>query len=220
MENTYRDINIAIANEFSRLADRFGVDAWEAIELASLHPRVKILKPGPGVGGHCISVDPWFFVEAAPELARLIHSARQVNDSQPQFALELVRKAAGSLQGKKIAALGLAFKEDVDDLRESPAVELATLMAEAGAVVTAFEPNKPDASFPQFTTVPSLSSALRDADAIVILVGHKEFRELTPEALSTLSNCRTLVDMRGILDRAKWKAAGYAVYTLGDGHSR
>jgi UDP-N-acetyl-D-mannosaminuronic acid dehydrogenase len=144
MENTYRDVNIAIANEFSRLAERFGVDAWEAIKIASLHPRVKILNPGPGVGGHCISVDPWFFVESAPELSTLIFAARRVNDSQPQFALELVRKAIGVLDGKRIAALGLAFKPDVDDLRESPAAEVVRLLQKEGAIVTAFEPYKPE----------------------------------------------------------------------------
>ena len=104
MENTYRDVNIAIANEFSRLAERFGVDVWEAIQLSSLHPRVKILSPGPGVGGHCISVDPWFFVESAPDLSRLIQQARQVNDGQPQFVMDLVRRVLGqNLAGRRIA---------------------------------------------------------------------------------------------------------------------
>jgi UDP-N-acetyl-D-mannosaminuronic acid dehydrogenase len=219
MENTYRDINIAIANEFSRLADRFGVDIWEAIELASLHPRVKILRPGPGVGGHCISVDPWFLVESAPELAPLIHTARKVNDSQPLFALELVKRAAGSLKGKRIAALGLAFKEDVDDLRESPAVNLANLIAEEGAIVTAFEPNKPEAHYDRFTTVPSLAASLKEAELIVILVAHREFKELTPESLSSLTACRLLVDMRGSLDRNRWEQAGFHLFTLGDGHN-
>ena len=134
MENTYRDINIAIANEFSRLAERLGVDVWQAIRFANRHPRVKILNPGPGVGGHCISVDPWFFVEAAPELARLIHTARLVNDGQPHHTAALVAQAlGGELQGRRIAALGLAFKPDVDDLRESPAIEVAQLLAKAGA---------------------------------------------------------------------------------------
>ena len=113
MENTYRDVNIAIANEFSRLAQQFGVDVWEAIALANRHPRVKILSPGPGVGGHCISVDPWFLVEAAPELTPLIAGARRVNDSQPAFVVEL--RAAGAwarCKGKRIAALGLAYKPE------------------------------------------------------------------------------------------------------------
>ncbi len=219
MENTYRDVNIAIANEFSRLAERFGVDVWEAISIASLHPRVKILRPGPGVGGHCISVDPWFFVESAPDLAALIHAARRVNDSQPHFALDLVRKAAGSLQGKKIAALGLAFKEDVDDLRESPAVELARLMAQAGAQVKAFEPNKPDAQFDGFETVPTLVEALQDANVIVILVGNREFRQFDPQEVAAQTPARTIVDMRGILAHEAWEAAGFQLFTLGVGRS-
>ncbi len=217
MENTYRDINIAIANEFSRLAERYGVDVWEAISIANLHPRVKILRPGPGVGGHCISVDPWFFVESAPDLASLIHTARLVNDTQPHFALELVKKAAGSLKGKKIAALGLAFKEDVDDLRESPAIELARLMVQAGAQVKAFEPNKPDAQFDGFETVPTLSAALKDADLIVILVGNREFRQFQPQEIASQTPARVLVDMRGILEREAWESAGFHLFTLGVG---
>jgi len=139
MENTYRDVNIAIANEFSHLADRFGVDVWEAIALANQHPRVNILSPGPGVGGHCISVDPWFLVEAAPDLTPLIHTARNVNDQQPEFVLSLVKRALGSsLEGKHIAVLGLAYKPDVDDLRESPAIETCYLLSKAGAKVTAY----------------------------------------------------------------------------------
>ncbi len=133
MENTYRDINIAIANEFLRLAEQFGVDVWQAISFANRHPRVKILSPGPGVGGHCISVDPWFFVEKSPEIARLIHTARLVNDAQPHHTAALVAQALGGiLGGKRIAVLGLAFKPDVDDLRESPAIEVAQLLAKRG----------------------------------------------------------------------------------------
>ncbi len=218
MENTYRDVNIAIAIEFSRLAERFGVNVWEAINIANLHPRVKILRPGPGVGGHCISVDPWFFVESAPDLAALIHTARQVNDAQPHHALDLVRQAAGgSLAGRRIAALGLSFKEDVDDLRESPAVELARLMVQEGAEVRAFEPNKPDAHFDGFSTVPTLAAALEDAEVIVILVADSEFRQFQPGELASLTPARIVVDMRGILVHSSWQAAGFQVFTLGVG---
>lgn len=217
MENTYRDVNIAIANEFARLADRFGVNVWEAISIANLHPRVKILRPGPGVGGHCISVDPWFFVESAPDLASLIHQARQVNDSQPHFALDLVRRAADGLKGRKVAALGLAFKEDVDDLRESPAVELAALLQKEGAIVRAFEPNKPAARFDGFETVSTLEEAWQDADVIVLLVGHAEFKRLDARQAAGQTPARTLVDMRGVLDREAWQAAGFRVFTLGVG---
>lgn len=216
MENTYRDINIAIANEFSRLADRFGVDVWEAISIANLHPRVKILRPGPGVGGHCISVDPWFFVETAPDLATLIYNARCVNDSQPHFALNLVANAlGGSLKGKKIAALGLAFKENVDDLRESPAVELAALMQKEGAQVRAFEPNKPDAKYDTFETVRTIDAAIKNADAIVLLVGNQEFKDLDPRQVADKTSARVLVDMRNALDAAEWRAAGFKTFCLG-----
>ena len=218
MENTYRDINIAIANEFSRLAERFGVDVWKAISFANRHPRVKILNPGPGVGGHCISVDPWFLVEKAPELARLIHTARLVNDGQPDHTVSLVAEAlGGGLEGKRIAALGLAFKPDVDDLRESPAIGVAQLLAKAGARVRAYEPYKPAEQVAGIETVPSLAAALDDAEAIVLLVQHKEFVALDPAELARLTPARILVDTRGAWQPAAWQSAGFTVFRLGDG---
>jgi UDP-N-acetyl-D-mannosaminuronic acid dehydrogenase len=215
MENTYRDVNIAIANEFARLAEKFGVDAWEAIKIASLHPRVKILNPGPGVGGHCISVDPWFFVEAAPDLSTLIYAARRVNDSQPHFALELVRKAVGDLHGKKIAALGLAFKPDVDDLRESPAVDVIHLLQGEGATVKAFEPFKPEADLPGVPAVPTLAAALKDADAVVLLVNHTEMHALTPEKLAAMTPARILIDTVNGWAGKDWEGAGFKIFRLG-----
>ena len=217
MENTYRDVNIAIANEFSRLAERFGVDVWEAIQLSSLHPRVKILNPGPGVGGHCISVDPWFFVETAPDLSVLIQRARQVNDSQPEFVVELVKKALGSLPGKKIAALGLAYKPDVDDLRESPAVEVVHLLTRAGASVVAFEPFKPQANLPGVKALPSLSEAVQDADALLLLVNHTEFRQLTPSMLVSLTPARILIDTVNGWAGSDWAGSGFNLFRLGVG---
>jgi UDP-N-acetyl-D-mannosaminuronic acid dehydrogenase len=234
MENTYRDVNIAIANEFSRLAERFGVDVWDAISLANRHPRVKILNPGPGVGGHCISVDPWFFVEGAPELSRLIARARQVNDLQPEFVVETVKKALGdpstgphrpnapaggqSLEGRKIAALGLAYKPDVDDVRESPAVEVVRLLAQAGATVKAFEPFKPDAALPGVDAVPTLELALQDADALVLLVNHTEFQRFTPETLKPLTSARTLIDTVNGWSGQDWATAGFKLVRLGVGN--
>ena len=140
MENTYRDVNIAIANEFSRLAQQFGVNVWEAIEVANLHPRVQILRPGPGVGGHCISVDPWFLVEAAPETARLIRQAREVNDSQPGFVVELLERQLGDLEGKTITCLGMTYKANVDDIREAPSLEVVSELQARGAIVRAYDP--------------------------------------------------------------------------------
>jgi len=215
MENTYRDVNIAIANEFSRLADRFGVDVWEAIRLANRHPRVKILNPGPGVGGHCISVDPWFFVESAPDLAKLILQARQVNDSQPHFVLELVRQSLGQLKDKKIAALGLAYKPDVDDLRESPAVEVIYLLQAAGATVKAFEPFKPCADLADIEAVASLEEALADADLVLLLVNHTQFRALTPAQLASQTSARILVDTVGLWSENPWREAGFSLRRLG-----
>jgi UDP-N-acetyl-D-mannosaminuronic acid dehydrogenase len=214
MENTYRDINIAIANEFARLADRFEVDVWEAISIANLHPRVKILSPGPGVGGHCISVDPWFFVETAPDLANLIYTSRTVNDGQPRFALELIKKALGGLKGRKIAALGLAFKPDVDDLRESPAAEVVHLLQKEGASVKAFEPFRPE-GLPGIDCVPSLEEAVREADSILLLVQHSQFRAIRPAELAGITPARVVIDLRNVWKQAEWQAAGFRLFTLG-----
>jgi UDP-N-acetyl-D-mannosaminuronic acid dehydrogenase len=214
MENTYRDVNIAIANEFSRLAEKFGVDIWEAISLANRHPRVKILRPGPGVGGHCISVDPWFFVEAAPELTPLILNARRVNDGQPHFVVEKVRQALGSLQGKRLAMLGLAFKPDVDDLRESPAGEVAQLLQNQGAQVVAFEPFKLE-GLPGIPCAPDLEGALQSADAILLLVGHSQFAALNPGQLLELTPARIAFDAVGLWKASEWEAAGFKLIRLG-----
>ena len=238
MENTTRDVNIAIANEFSRLAERFGVDVWEAIRLANLHPRINILSPGPGVGGHCISVDPWFFVEAAPELTQLIYQARQVNDAQPHFVVEKVKQAFFALSGaersrragdgnaaedgglsilssKKIAALGLAYKPDVDDLRESPATEVVHLLQEEGAQVKVWEPFKPDANMPGIDMASSLEAALDDADAILLLVRHTKFIKFVPDEIASKTKARILVDCVNGWDTNNWQKAGFQLVRLG-----
>ncbi|MGE5072179.1 MAG: nucleotide sugar dehydrogenase, partial [Anaerolineae bacterium] len=224
MENTYRDINIAIANEFARLADRFGVDVWEAISLANRHPRVKVLSPGPGVGGHCISVDPWFFVESAPELTPLISTARRVNDAQPRYVAEVIKRALcgpdypqGALQRKKITALGLAYKPDVDDLRESPAIGVVRLLQAEGARVTAWEPFKPDARLPGIEMASALEPAIAGADLIVLLVAHTEFLSLDPVAMATQTSARVAVDAVGGWKPAPWEAAGFHLSRLGAG---
>jgi UDP-N-acetyl-D-mannosaminuronic acid dehydrogenase len=215
MENTTRDVNIAIANEFSRLAEKFGVDIWEAIRLANLHPRINILSPGPGVGGHCISVDPWFFVETAPELTSLIYHARHVNDEQPHFVVGKVKQALGSLAGKKIAALGLAYKPDVDDLRESPATEVVRLLQKEGAHLKVWEPFKPDANIQGVEMAASFNAALQDAEAILLLVRHTEFVNLSPEQLAANTQSRILIDCVNGWNAEIWKKAGFSVHRLG-----
>jgi UDP-N-acetyl-D-mannosaminuronic acid dehydrogenase len=209
MENTSRDINIAIANEFSRLAEKFDVDIWEAIGIANRHPRVEILRPGIGVGGHCISVDPWFLVEAAPETARLVRTAREINDEQPAFIAKLIEQTAEGLSGKTIAFLGLAFKPNVDDLRESPAVELAHALEARGAKVLAYEPYKPQSGLPGIHQVDTLAEALAEADLIVQAVAHDQFKSLDPAEIAQQTPAKIVFDAVNTWDKAKWEAAGF-----------
>jgi UDP-N-acetyl-D-mannosaminuronic acid dehydrogenase len=220
MENTTRDINIAVANEFSRLAEKFGVDVWEAIRLANLHPRINILNPGPGVGGHCISVDPWFFVETAPELTSLIYNARKVNDEQPHFVVGKVREALGGLKDKRIAVLGLAYKPDVDDLRESPALEVVNLLQSEGARIIAWEPFKPDANLKNIELGSSLENTISNSDAVLLIVKHTEFISLQPEAIAKLTKSRIIVDVVNAWNSDEWQKAGFQFHRLGDSKSK
>ena len=133
-ENSFRDVNIAFANELSMICDQLEINVWSLIELANRHPRVNILKPGPGVGGHCIAVDPWFIVDSVPDKARIIRTAREVNESKPKYVIEQITKAAEDFKRPVIACLGLAFKADIDDLRESPALEITQTVIESDVV--------------------------------------------------------------------------------------
>lgn len=215
MENTYRDVNIAIANEFSRLSDRFGIDVWEAIKIANLHPRVNILNPGPGVGGHCISVDPWFLVETAPDITPLIRTARDVNDSQPDFVVDLVKRIIGEPKGQRIAALGLTYKPDVDDVRESPAVEIVKILIERGFTLRLFDPYvKSLKSFEDYL-MGNLEDTVIGADLILVLVDHSEFKSLDPGSLIGFRN-KKILDTRHCLDIRKWHQAGFEVIFLGN----
>lgn len=198
-ENSYRDVNIAFANELSLIAAELDIDVWELIELANKHPRVNILQPGPGVGGHCIAVDPWFIVSSTPALARLIRTAREVNDSKPDWVIGQVKQAVNGGGEPVIAALGLAFKPDIDDLRESPALEITRRLPEAvpGASVLAVEPNVtelPDRLAGNGIELVGLEDALRRADTVLLLVDHKEFKALDPALLDG----KAVVDTRGV----------------------
>lgn len=217
MENTYRDVNIAVANEFATLAETFGVDIWEAIRTANLHPRVDILRPGPGVGGHCISVDPWFLVEAAPDETPLIRQARLVNDSQPARVVDRLETYAGDLHGKTVAALGLAYKPDVDDLRESPAIAVVEELIQRGASVRTFEPFALDVRIGEAEPAETLDDALQDADILIQLVNHARFRDIDPHAIAERMRGTLVVDTRGVWQRESWKDAGMHLIRLGDG---
>jgi UDP-N-acetyl-D-mannosaminuronic acid dehydrogenase len=216
MENTYRDVNIAIANEFSRLADAYGVDVWEAIALANRHPRVNILSPGPGVGGHCISVDPWFLVEGAPDLTPLIAAARDVNDSQPGFVVEIVRRALGELNGKRIAALGLAYKPNVDDTRESPAAAVVRLLEQNGAHVLAWDPFTSESNtMAGISLADNLDAALVPAEVIILLVAHTQFISLNPVEIRERTGARLVIDTVKGWDPEAWRRAGFTFVRLG-----
>lgn len=192
-ENSFRDVNIAFANELSLICDRLNISVWDVIALANRHPRVKILQPGPGVGGHCIAVDPWFIVSSAPAESRLIKTAREVNDSKPEWVVSRVAAKAEKFRQPTIACLGLAFKADVDDLRESPAVEIVRRLQEQkiGKIVVC-EPNI--ARHDKFELSP-LNEAIAAADIVLLLVDHRQFRRLKAADLKE----KVVIDTRGIL---------------------
>ncbi|WP_114558765.1 UDP-N-acetyl-D-mannosamine dehydrogenase [Desertihabitans aurantiacus] len=184
VENSFRDVNIAFANELSLISDKLGIDVWELIDLANHHPRVNILKPGPGVGGHCIAVDPWFIVDAAPEESKLIRTARNVNDGKPEWVVQKVREQLDGVERPTIAALGLAFKANIDDLRESPAREIVSHLADLAVdgTVLVVEPHieelPRELASRDNVRLSSLEDALAAADVTVLLVDHDAFLEL------------------------------------------
>lgn len=202
-ENSFRDVNIAFANELSIICEKLGINVWELIRLANRHPRVNILQPGPGVGGHCIAVDPWFIVDSAPSEARLIRTARQVNDNKPHYVMakvfDSIKKIAEKTATPKIACLGLAFKPDIDDLRESPSLQITVeLAATSKAQVLAVEPNVQDLpkALQGMDNVVFMNyrEAISEADVVLLLVDHKEFKALDADALQG----KIVIDTRGI----------------------
>ncbi len=198
-ENAFRDVNIAFANELSLICEHLDIDVWELRELANRHPRVNILKPGPGVGGHCVAVDPWFIIHSAPEQAQLLRTAREVNDSKPDQIVDRVKAAAAEFNQPVIACLGLAYKANIDDLRESPAVEIVRELAtEAMGHLLAVEPHISSlpASLDSLGNIQlvELAVALKKADILVLLVDHQAFKNIDREQLKG----KTVIDTRGI----------------------
>jgi UDP-N-acetyl-D-mannosaminuronic acid dehydrogenase len=215
MENTYRDVNVALANEFALIAEQIGVDVWQAIRLANHHPRVNVLTPGPGVGGHCIAVDPWFLVNAAPEVAPLIRTARGVNDGMPHHVLDRLRAMVAP--PGPIALLGVTYKAEVDDIRESPALRVAELAAEHGYSVRLCDPHvRPETPGLPAPLLP-LQRAVRDTQAVVVLVDHSAFRDLDAALIATHVAGRRVLDARNVLDHAAWRSHGFEVSVLGSG---
>lgn len=210
-ENAFRDVNIAFANELSLIADNLGIDVWELIELANHHPRVNVLQPGPGVGGHCIAVDPWFIVSAAPEQARLIRMARQVNDAKPEWVIDRVKKSVEGMAAPVVAVLGLAFKPDIDDLRESPALDITQRLADdlPHCTVLAVEPHvaalPPALQDRANVRFAEILEAVTQADVVALLVDHQQFRKLPKGILDG----KKIVDTKGL-----WRPAKASISTV------
>jgi UDP-N-acetyl-D-mannosaminuronic acid dehydrogenase len=217
MENTCRDVNIALANSFARIAEDAGVNAWEAIALASLHPRVKILKPGPGVGGHCIPVDPWFLAEAYPRHSVLLVAAREINDTQAGRMLQRMIATGALKAGDKLAILGAAYKADIDDPRESP----ASLMCEAAAAhdirTRVHDPLVRAGEHHGLEVTNDLRECLADAAAAVLFTEHKAYRDLSPALFAQHMSGRLIGDCRNWLDHSALRQAGFTVVVLGNG---
>ncbi|MCC6077602.1 UDP-N-acetyl-D-mannosamine dehydrogenase [Bacillus cereus] len=198
-ENSFRDVNIAFANELSLICDKLDINVWELIRLANRHPRVNILQPGPGVGGHCIAVDPWFIVDAAPKEAKLIHAARNVNDYKPKYVVEKVQEKADRFKNPVIACLGLAFKANIDDLRESPALEIVKNLAElnVGRII-AVEPHVdvlPKSLQDNKIELLSIERAIKDADILLVLVDHEIFNLIDFNQLKE----KVVIDTKGFI---------------------
>lgn len=203
VENSFRDVNIAFANELSLICDKLNVDVWDVIGLANHHPRVNILQPGPGVGGHCIAVDPWFIVSSAPDESKLISTARKINDNKPKHVISQINSVARSIEltNKEIniACLGLSFKADIDDLRESPAVKIVSSLANFGFnriyIVEPHISKIPKHLEADSVELTSMEEGIDKSNIIVILVDHSEFKSMDRELLIG----KKLIDTRGVI---------------------
>lgn len=214
MENTYRDVNIALANELAKIAYKLGISAWDVIQYANLHPRVNLHSPGPGVGGHCISVDPWFIVEKNPELAILISRAREINDSMPEFTYEMVLAQVEHIPNPKITVLGLTYKPDIDDIRESPAIEIFKMLDKNPRLnISVCDPHVKGFG----DKLMKLEDAVKGSDCVLLTVNHKEFMSLNPAEIANLVNNKVIIDTRNALNREDWENQGFRYVLLGDG---
>jgi UDP-N-acetyl-D-mannosaminuronic acid dehydrogenase len=216
IENTYRDVNIAFANELAKISDKIGVNAWEAIQLANYHPRVNIHMPGPGVGGHCIAVDPWFLVELQPDLAKMIHLSRSTNDNMPKYTAEKVKSLLEekNIQHGRVAVFGLAFKGNIDDMRESPSLHVLHYLEELGIDYTAYDPHIKENKLTKQTQ--DIHEAVNHADIILVLTDHNEFKDFDPESISEEMRTKMIFDTKNCIKRSEWRNAGFDVKVIGD----
>lgn len=213
VENIYRDVNIALANELAIACEELGIDAWKVIELANKHPRVNLHNPGPGVGGHCLPVDPWFVVEKFPEQARLIRLSREVNDQQPHRVFGLIAEMTNNILCPKVAVLGVSYKGNVDDTRESPARVLIGLLKDSGYTVAAHDPYVEEFEH----ELVGIEEAFCGADCAVVMADHGQYRYLDPNILGKLMRNKQILDTRNVLNALDWRSAGFRVRLLGSG---
>jgi len=211
MENTYRDVNIALANEFALICKSLEINTYEAIDLANQHPRVNILNPGPGVGGHCIPIDPWFIVEKAPILAKIIHKARDINDKMPTYVVQEVLKMLDGIKNPVVTILGVAYKPNVDDARETPSKYIIEDLEERGIKIKITDPLVKHFSYPLL----SIEESIKDSDCIIYVVNHKLFQEIDPLQIDHLMRTKQIYICGNYENIQKWKDAKFTVKILG-----
>jgi UDP-N-acetyl-D-mannosaminuronic acid dehydrogenase len=214
MENTYRDVNIALANELAIICERLRICAWDVIRLANLHPRVNLHQPGPGVGGHCIAVDPWFIVERFPDEAKIIALSRSMNDSMPHYVANKILDIIKPLEKPKVSILGVSYKANIDDIRESPALVILKEMERNNVIFKIYDPHVKQ--FPY--ELSSLTETFKDSDLAVIITGHEEFKFLNPKQVGMYMHEKTILDTRKCIDRELWNNQGFKVLLLGSGN--
>lgn len=211
MENTYRDVNIALANELAKISESLGINAWDVIELSNKHPRVNIHQPGPGVGGHCIAVDPWFIVEKAPSLSNIINICRNTNDSMPGHVVELIKMISGNIKGEKVLVLGITYKPDVDDMRESPIVHIESNLRDEGVEVIIADPHVDKYA----KNAENIYDAAKDCIVTILAVHHKEFENIDFKQLKNNMKLPNLLDTRNFYNKEEVEALGMNYYLLG-----
>jgi UDP-N-acetyl-D-mannosaminuronic acid dehydrogenase len=213
MENTYRDVNIALANELALICEKLGVNVWEAIQLSNKHPRVNLHQPGPGVGGHCIAVDPWFIIEKCPDLSRLIRLGRDTNDYMPRHVCRKVLEILNGAKGRKVTVLGVTYKPDIDDTRESSLLKLVNLLKEEGSVDVAI--SDPYAKIEGIER--NAYRAAEGSSLVVLGVNHREYSSLDLDNLYKVMLEPNLLDTRNFFDASRVEQAGFKYYLLGSG---
>lgn len=211
MENTYRDVNIALSNELLLICDKLNINVWEVIEYSNKHPRVNLHTPGPGVGGHCLAVDPWFIIEKEPELSNIIKSSRLLNDSMPEYVYNKIDKILQKDKSKKITILGITYKANTDDMRESPIIKLIDKLLKNNYNVKVFDPYIKDFQI----NCQSILEACKDSDLLILGVNHDYFKNLPLDEIKTTMKGNLILDIRNFLDKEEVEKSGFIYKLLG-----